>query len=56
MTAESPQRIEPARLEEPSEAITDLVAELAAASATLGHALNPRTAANLAGLVRIMNT
>ena len=56
MTAESPHRIEPARLEEPSEAITDLVAELAAASATLGHALNPRTAANLAGLVRIMNT
>jgi hypothetical protein len=56
MTAESPQRIEPARLEESSEAITDLVAELAAASATLGRALNPRTAANLAGLVRIMNT
>ena len=55
MTAESPQRIEPARLEEPSEAITDLVAELAAASATLGHALNPRAAANLAGLVRILN-
>jgi Fic family protein len=55
VTAESPQRIEPARLEEPSEAITDLVAELAAASATLGHALNPRTAANLA-VVRIMNT
>jgi hypothetical protein len=54
MTAESPQWIEPARLEQPSEAITDLVAELA--SATLGHALNPRTAANLAGLVRIMDT
>jgi hypothetical protein len=54
MTAESPQWIEPAQLEQSSEAITDLVAELA--SATLGHALNPRTAANLAGLVRIMNT
>jgi Fic family protein len=54
--AESPQRIEPARLEEMSEAISDVVAELSAASATLAHALNPRTAFNLAGLVRIMNT
>jgi Fic family protein len=53
---ESVQRIEPARLEEVSEAISDVVAELAAASAKLGHSLNPRTAANLAGLVRIMNT
>jgi Fic family protein len=54
---ESVQRIEPARLEgEVPEAISDIVAELAAASAKLGHALNPRTAASLAGLVRIMNT
>lgn len=53
---ESVQRIEPARLEEVSEAISDVVAELAAASAKLEHALNPRTAANLATLVRIMNT
>ena len=53
---ESVQRIEPARLEEVSEAISDVVAELSAASAKLAHALNPRTAANLAGLVRIMNT
>ena len=53
---ESVQRIEPARLEEVSEAISDIVAELSAASAKLAHALNPRTAANLAGLVRIMNT
>jgi Fic family protein len=53
---ESVQRIEPARLEEVSEAISDVVAELAAASAKLAHALNPRTAANLASLVRIMNT
>jgi Fic family protein len=52
---EVPQRIEPARLEEPSEAVSDLVAELSAASATLGRALHPRTAANLAALVRIMN-
>jgi Fic family protein len=53
---EMPQRIEPARLEEASEAIADVIAELSAASATLGVGLHPRTAANLADLVRIMNT
>jgi Fic family protein len=53
---ESVQRIEPARLEQVSETISDVVAELATASARLGHGLNPRTAANLAALVRIMNT
>jgi Fic family protein len=53
---ETPQRIEPARLEEASEAIADVIAELSAASATLGVGLHPRTAANLADLVRIMNT
>ncbi len=47
--AESVQRIEPTRLEEVPEAISDVVAELSAASAKLGHALNPRTAVNLAG-------
>lgn len=52
---ETPFRIEPTRLEEPSEAIADLVAEIAAASAGLGRALHPRTAANLASLVRVMN-
>jgi Fic family protein len=54
-SSESPQRIEPTRLEEPGEAIADVVADLAGASATLGRALHPRTAANLAALVRIMN-
>jgi len=49
-------RIEPARLEEIPEAIADVVAELSAASAVLGAALHPTTAANLAMLVRIMNT
>jgi Fic family protein len=48
--------IEPARLDVPSEAISDVVAELSSKSATLGAALNPRTAVNLADLVRIMNT
>jgi Fic family protein len=53
---ESPARIEPARLEDVPETIADLVAELSAASAKLSHALHPRTAANLASLVRIMNS
>ncbi len=34
---EVPTRIEPARLEEPSEAISDAVAELSARSASLGN-------------------
>ncbi len=53
---ESASRIEPARLEEAPEPIADVVAELSAASAVLGSALHPTTAANLASLVRIMNT
>jgi Fic family protein len=56
MSAESLARIEPARLEEPTTDIADVIAELAASSATLGKALHPRTAANLADLVRVMNT
>jgi Fic family protein len=52
---ETVQRIEPARLEEPGAAIGDVVAELSAATAMLGKALHPRTAANLAALVRLMN-
>jgi Fic family protein len=43
-------------LESPPEAVADLVAELSASSAQLGRSLHPRTAANLADLVRIMNT
>ena len=49
-------RIEPAGLESLPEAIADTVAELSARAATLGRALHPRTSANLADLVRIMNT
>lgn len=55
-TLESVARIEPARLEEAPEAISDIVAELSAAAAKLERGLNPHTAANLADLVRIMNT
>ena len=53
---ETTARIEPTRLENPPEAIADLAAELSAASALLGKSLHPRTAANLAELVRVMNT
>ena len=53
---DSVQRIEPARLENPPEMVADLAAELSAASAKLGRSLHMRTAANLADLVRIMNT
>lgn len=53
---ESVQRIEPARFDYAPEPIADLAAELSAVSAKLGRQLHPRTAANLADLVRIMNT
>jgi len=53
---EAVDRIEPARLEAPTAGIADAVAELTAATARLGYSLHPRTAANLADLVRIMNT
>lgn len=56
MSTETVARIEPARLEEPTSEIADVVVELSAAAATLGKALHPRTAANLADLVRLMNT
>jgi Fic family protein len=53
---EAVDRIEPARLEAPTGEIADVIAELTAAAAVLGRALHPRTGANLADLVRIMNT
>lgn len=49
-------RIEPCRLDEIPSSIADLIAEISARSAILGVALHPRTAANLAELVRLMNT
>jgi Fic family protein len=56
MSLETPQRIEPALLTEPTPAVNDVVAELAASAATLGKALHPVTATHLAALVRVMNT
>ena len=56
MSSETVGRIEPLRLEEPTAEIADVIADLSAAAATLGKALHPRTAANLADLVRVMNT
>ncbi len=56
MSGENISRIEPIQLDAPTAEIADLIAELAAGAATLGKALHPRTAANLADLVRVMNT
>ncbi len=53
---ESVRRIEPALLDDLPVAIADAVAELSSASTTLAQSLHPLTAANLAALVRIMNT
>jgi Fic family protein len=53
---ETPQRMEPARLEDVPEAISDLVVEIARAATKLETALHPKTAASLAHLIRIMNS
>ena len=53
---ETIQRIDPLSLETVPQEVSDIVAELVAASTRLGHRLHPRTAANLADLVRIMNS
>ncbi len=54
-TIESTSRIEPSRLTNIPEHINDLVAELSAATSLLGNHLHPKTASNLADLVRTMN-
>jgi Fic family protein len=56
MSPETPARIDPTRLEDVPSAITDVIAELASAATSLGKGLHPATAAQLADLVRIMNT
>jgi Fic family protein len=53
---ETPNRIEPALIDEPSTAIADVIAELVGVTSTMGRSLNPQTAANLSDLVRVMNT
>lgn len=53
---ESPSRFEPALLPDISPRVADAIAAVSAEAATLGRALHPRTAANLADLVRLMNT
>ena len=53
---ETPSRIEPTRLDDVPGAVADTAADLAAKGAVLGAALHPQTAANLANLVRVMNT
>lgn len=53
---EATSRIEPARIEYLTEEMGDLVAELSAQAERLGRVLHPKTAGNLADLVRLMNT
>jgi len=52
---ETPSRIEPCLLESARGPLLDLLPELSAAASTLSARLHPKTAANLADLVRVMN-
>lgn len=52
---ETPYRIEPCMLENVHGELLDLVAAIPAAAAHLSGRLHPKTAANLADLVRVMN-
>lgn len=52
---ETPYRIEPCLLDEARGELLDLLIEIPAAAALLGGRLHPRTAENLADLVRVMN-
>ncbi|MFA7440359.1 MAG: hypothetical protein WCZ66_05245 [Sphingomonadaceae bacterium] len=53
--SETPARIEPCLIESAKGDLLDLVAELPALAAQLSNRLHPKTAENLAGLVRVMN-
>lgn len=55
ITAEYPSRIEPFTLRTASGEMAALMMKISASAALLGNALHPRTAAHLAGAVRIMN-
>ncbi|MCB1713835.1 MAG: Fic family protein [Candidatus Competibacteraceae bacterium] len=52
---ESPQHIEPCFLETIPLELTDFIAALSQQTSLLGSRLHPKTAANLASLVRVMN-
>ncbi len=52
---ETPYRFEPCLLERITPELADAIAELSAEAERLGHRLHPRTAENLADLVRVMN-
>ena len=52
---ETPSRLEPCLLEEVTGELLDLLTQLPAEAAALTARLHPRTAANLADLVRVMN-
>ena len=52
---ETPFRIEPCMLDQTGTALNDLIAELSTAAERLSGQLHPRTAGNLAELVRMMN-
>lgn len=52
---ETPSRLEPCFLDEARGEVLDLVTELPGAASALGNRLHPRTAAQLADLVRVMN-
>jgi len=52
---ENPYRIEPSKLDSIPSSLNDLIAELASSTAALGQKLHPKTASNLADLVRLMN-
>jgi Fic family protein len=56
MSKETGFRIEPSKIEQAPGRLVDLVAELSASTAILGSRLHPKTAAQLADLVRVMNT
>lgn len=56
MVIESARRIEPARVEDAPVELANVIAELSAKSAVLESALDARTAASLAHMVRVMNT
>ena len=49
---ETPSRLEPCFLDEARGEVLDLVTELPGAASALGNRLHPRTAAQLADLVR----